>query len=99
MGSEPLLGNSHSHARGDALTKGASGCLDTRRPVVLGMPSGLAVELPEAFDVFKCYCWLPHFFVIAVDCLRLREVQHGPEQHRGVTVRKHEPIAIRPDRI
>ena len=37
--------------------------------------------------------------VVGIHRLCLGEMEHGPEQHRGVTVGEHEPIAVRPDRV
>ena len=67
--------------------------------MVLGMARCFAVELAEAADIVECHRGLPQPFVLGIHRLCLGKVQHGPEQHRGVTVRKHEPIAIGPDRV
>ena len=96
---EPLLGDGHAHARGDALPERTGGGLDARDPVVLGVTRGLAVELAEAADVVERHRGLPQPLVFGIHRLRLGEVEHGPEQHRGVTVREHEPIAVGPDRV
>ncbi len=97
--SEPLLSNGHSHARGDALAERTGCCLDARDPVVLGMTRCLTVKLTKAPYIFERHGRLPQPFVLGIHRLRLRQVQHGPEQHGGMTIRKHEPVAIRPDGV
>src|SRR3989449_11760161 len=67
--------------------------------MILGMPWGFALELPEMTDIFQGNRWMPEPFVIGVDRLCAGEMEHGPEQHRGVAVREHEPIAVGPDRV
>src|SRR4029450_11485366 len=67
--------------------------------MILGMPRGFAVELAEVADVLEGYPRVPESFVLGVDRLGAGEMEHGPEQHRGVAVRKHEPIAVGPDRV
>ena len=37
--------------------------------------------------------------VLGVHRLSAGEMGHGPEQHRGVTIREYEPVAVRPDPI
>src|SRR5262249_1560491 len=53
--SEPLLGNCHSHTRGDALPKRAGRRLHSRNPMVLRMPGSFAVELAKALNIIKSY--------------------------------------------
>src|SRR4029450_3116548 len=67
--------------------------------MILGMPRGFAVELAEVADVLEGYPRVPESFVLGVDRLGAGEMEHGPEQHRGVAVRKHEPTAGGPDRV
>src|SRR2546422_4159412 len=67
--------------------------------MILGMPWGFALELPEMTDIFQGNRWMPEPFVIRVDRLCAGEMEHGPEQHRGVAVREHEPIAVGPDGV
>ena len=68
-------------------------------PVVLGMPGRLAAELAEAADVVERDRRLAQPLVVGVHGPRPGQVQHRPEQHRGVAVREHEAIAVGPDRI
>ena len=96
---EPLLGDGHADAGGDALAERAGRRLDAGDPVVLGMPGRLAVELAEPADVVERHRRLAEPLVVRVHRLRLREMQHRPEQHRGVAVRQHEPVAVGPDRV
>src|SRR5436309_10177978 len=67
--------------------------------MILGVPWGFAVELAEVTDIIEGNRWVTESFIISVDRLGAGEMEHGPEQHRGVTVREHEPIAIGPDGI
>ena len=50
-------------------------------------------------DIIKCHRRLSEYLVFGVHGSRLSQVECGPEQHRGVTVRQHKAIAIGPDRI
>src|SRR5215813_6748275 len=67
--------------------------------MILGVPRGFAVELTEVTDVLEGNRRLTESFVISVHRLGAGEVEHGPEQHRGVTVREHEPIAVGPEGV
>src|SRR5437879_4642403 len=67
--------------------------------MILGMPRSFALELPEMTDIFQGNRWMPEPFVIGVDRLCAGEMEHRPEQHRGVAVREHETIAVGPDRV
>ena len=95
---QPLLRDGHADAGGDALPERAGGGLDARDPVIFGMAGRLAVELAEAADVVERHRGLPQRLIFGVHRLRLGEVEHGPEQHRGVAVGEHEAIAVGPDR-
>jgi hypothetical protein len=56
-------------------------------------------ELAEVADVIERNRGMAQRLVVGIHRLRPREMEHGPEQHRGVTVGEHEPIAVRPDRV
>ena len=64
-----------------------------------GCPGALAVELPEVADIVERHCGLSQPFVFAVHSPGPGEMEHGPEQHGGMAVGEHEPVAIGPDRI
>ena len=96
---KPLLGDGHADARGDALAERTGGGFDARDPVVFRMAGRLAVELAKLADVVERHRRLPDHLVIGIHRLDSGEMEHGPEQHRGVTVRQDEPVAIRPDRV
>ena len=51
--SQPLLGNGHTHTRGDALSERAGGRLDARDPVVFRMARRFAVDLAKTADVIE----------------------------------------------
>ena len=63
------------------------------------MPRRFAVELAEVADVVESDRRLAQSFVIRVHRLGAREVQYGPQQHRGMAIRQNEAVAIWPDRI
>src|SRR6059036_3607726 len=48
-------------------------------------------------DVVECHRGLSEYLVFRIHRLRFRQVENGPEQHGGMTVRQHKPIAIGPD--
>src|SRR5215831_13290005 len=48
---EPLVGNRHSYARGNALSEGTGCRLHPRNPMVLWVPRRFAVELAKATDI------------------------------------------------
>src|SRR5258705_10421062 len=96
---EPLPSDGHPHARGDALPERARGALDTRHSVILGVPGRPAAELAKAADVLQRHRGLPQPLVVGIHRPRPGQMQHGPEQHRGVTVGEHEPITVGPDGV
>ena len=51
-------------------------------------------ELAKVTNVVEGDRGMAKGFVVGIHRLRLREMKHGPEQHRGVTVREHEPVAV-----
>ena len=67
--------------------------------MILGVPRGFAVELTEVTDIVEGNRRVTESFVIGIHRLGAGEMEHRPEQHRGVTVREHEPIAVGPDRV
>src|SRR6266581_1897636 len=67
--------------------------------MILGMPRGFAGELAKVTDILEGHRRVTESFVISIDRLCAGEMEHGPEQHRGVTVREHEPIAVGPDGV
>src|SRR5256885_16434694 len=67
--------------------------------MILRMSWGFAVELAEVTDILERHRRVPESFVLGVDGLGAGEMEHGPEQHRGVAVREHKPIAVGPDRV
>src|SRR6266480_170871 len=67
--------------------------------MILGMARGFAVELAEMTDIVEGNRRVTESFIIGIDRLCSGKVKYGPEQHRGMAVREHEPIAVGPDRI
>src|SRR5580698_6535161 len=50
-------------------------------------------------DIIERNRRLSQCLIVSIDCLRVGEMEHRPEQHRGVAVREYEAIAVGPDRI
>jgi len=96
---KPLLADRHTYTGGNALPEWTAGGLDARDPVILWMPRRLAVELPEAAYVVERHRGLAESLVVGVYRLGPGQVEYGPEQHRGVTVREHESVPVGPDRV
>src|SRR5262244_3284094 len=67
--------------------------------MVLRVARGLAVELAKTTDIVKRNRRLSQRFIVGIDGLDIREMQHGPQQHRGMAIRQYETIAVRPNRI
>ena len=63
------------------------------------MARRLAVELAEMADVVERDRRLAQALVLGVHRLGAGQMQHRPQQHRGMAVGQHEAVAIRPDRI
>ena len=81
------LGQRHADGGGDALPERPGGRLDARRVAILGMSRRLRSPLPKGPQFVQ-----GHAFVA-------RQVQQRIQQHRAVTGRQHEAIAVRPRRI
>jgi hypothetical protein len=96
---KPRLGDGHANAGGNALAERSGGGFYTRHQMVLGVTRGLAAELTEVLDVVERHRRLPEPFVFGVHRAGAGEKEHRPQQHRGMTVGEHEPIAVRPDRV
>ena len=96
---EPPLADRHADAGRDALAQRAGGRLHARHHAVFGMPGRLAAELTEPADVVERDRRLAQPLVVGIHGPRPGQVEHRPEQHRGVAVREHEAVAAGPDRI
>ena len=96
---EPFLSDGHAHARRHPLPERTGRRFDARDPVILRMSRRLAVELAKMPDIVERNGRLPQPLVVRVHRLRSGEMEHRPEQHRGMAVGEHEPIAVGPDRI
>ena len=67
--------------------------------MILRVAWRLAVELTKMADVVECHRRLSEYLVVGIHRLGFRQVEDGPEQHRGMAVRQHKPVAIGPDGI
>src|ERR1700722_8945766 len=67
--------------------------------MILRMAGSLAAQLSKAADIVEPHRWLSEILVVGVNGLNAREMEDGPEQHGGMTVGKHEAVAIRPSRV
>src|SRR6516162_194694 len=63
------------------------------------MAGRFAIELAEAANVVERDRRLPQRFVVGIHGLNASEMKRRPEQHGGMAVRKHEAIAMEPDRV
>src|SRR5215472_3954035 len=63
------------------------------------MSRSFAVELAEAPNIVERDRRFSQCFVVGIHGLNAGEMERRPEQHGGMAVRKHEAIAIGPDRV
>jgi len=96
---QPLSGDRHANARGDALAERSGGRLHPRDPMIFRMSGRLAAELPKMPNVVQGHRRPSDALVVSIHGLRFAQIQHGPEKHRGVAVRQHETVTVGPDRI
>src|SRR5262249_41159357 len=81
---EPLLGDRHPDAGGNALPQGTSRSLDARHPMIFRVTGRLAVELAEPADVVERHRGLTQSFVVGVHGSRAAEMKRRPKQHRSM---------------
>ena len=67
--------------------------------MIFRMPRSFAAELAEMANVVERDRGLAKSLVLRVHRARAGQIQHRPQQHRGVAVRQDEAIAIWPDRV
>src|SRR6266542_2527937 len=99
ISSLPFRRNSNADAVSYTLPERAGGGLDTGSPAVFGMTGTTAIKLTKVLDVIEADSNVASLFILRIDCLDTREMKHAIEQHRSVSNRKHEAIAIGPNRI
>ncbi len=90
---EPLPGDGHAHAGGDALPEGPRRGLDAGYPVVFRVPGGPAVQLPEVSDVVEGHRDVSQSLVVGVHRLG------GGQVERPDRVLRIEPQDAVPDRV
>ena len=78
------LGQRHADRVGEPLPQRTGRRFDARRMAVFGMAGGLGAELAEVAQLVHRHTRIAG------------EVQQGVEQHRAVSGRQHEAVAIRP---
>jgi len=83
---QQLFRHRHSHCIGDTLAERAGGGFNTRRVAVFGMTRGLGMHLAETLQLI-------HGQIVT------RQMQQRVDQHRAVSVRQHEAIAVSPLRV
>jgi hypothetical protein len=96
---EPVAGQGHAHTCGHPLAKRTGGRFHAGSPATLRMPRTAALQLPEVLQILERHRELTECFILPVHGLHPRQVQHRIEKRGGVTGRKHEAVAIRPNRI
>src|SRR5262245_58405608 len=67
--------------------------------MVFGVTWGLAIDLAEAANIIERYRRLSEPFVFGIHRAGTGEVKDRPQEHRGMTVGEHKPVAIRPNRV
>ncbi len=83
---EHLFRKRHADRVGESLPERPGGRLDAERRLVLRMTRRTAAELPKILDLLQTER-IP------------RQIQERVQQHRTVTVRKHEAVAVDPEGI
>ena len=86
LGGEPPLGDRHPHRVAEALAERAGGRLDPGRQAVLGVARRDRAPLAERLEV------------VEADVVP-GQVQERVQQHRRVTRRQHEAVAVGPVRV
>ena len=84
---QQALGQRHADGRSDALPQRPGGRLDAGRMAILRMPRCLRSPLAECPEFVRCHA------------LVSRQMQQRVQQHRAMSGRKHEPVAVRPCRV
>ncbi len=93
---QPAAGDGHADTIAAALAQRPSGGLDAGGHAVFRMARGLGIQLAEGFDVVEADGGLARLFAVGVDFADTGHVQKAVEQHRGVTARQDETVAVRP---
>src|SRR5262249_16070578 len=95
-GSQPLTGNSHIDTGRDTLAERSRSGLDTRCPTIFWMSGAAAIQLAECFDGVERNRYFAKSFIVFAHRSDLRQMQQGIKQHRRMSDREHEAIAIGP---
>jgi len=92
---EPLPGQRHPHAGGDALAQRAGRHLDPRRFAVFRMPGAGAAQLAEIADVVQRDGRLVQDLAV-FDFPNAGQVQHRVQQHGSVAAGQNKSVSGRP---
>src|SRR6516225_7238653 len=84
---EISFGERHSGGIGNALSKRSGRRLDAGTRIELGMALAVRAKFPEALDLVDRYL------------LVAGEVEKRIQQHRAMTVRHHDAIPVKPQRV
>src|SRR5262249_16788156 len=98
-GSQPLTGNSHTDTGRDTLAERSRGGLAARSPAVFRMSWTAAIQLAESFDGVQGYRHFAKSFIVLADGSDFSQMQQGIKQHRRMSDRQNEAIAVRPNGI
>ena len=85
-GAKMLLRDRHSHSHRQSLPQRTRRHFHAIRVAVFGMPRRARVPLPESLQIFDRY-------------LVAGKKKRAIQQRRGVPIRQHKPVAVRPFRI
>ncbi len=86
-GIQKAFGERHANGIGEPLAERSRRRLDTGRVAVFRMACGLGAELAEVLDLIERHAG------------SAGQMQQRVKQHRAMSGREHEPVAVRPGRI
>ena len=93
---QPFTGNGHPHAISRPLPQRPGCRFHSGSYVRLRMSRGLAVDLPEAFDLLHRHSSIVCNFSLRIDCAHPGQVERGIKKHRGVTRGQNKTVTILP---
>ncbi len=93
---QPFSGNRHAHAVSRTLSQRPGGGFHSRGNMRLGMSGSLAVDLPEALDLFHGDGKILRNFISLIDGANTGKVKRGVEQHGRMARGKDKAVAVGP---
>src|SRR3546814_3827906 len=96
---QPVAGDGHPHAVGDALAQRAGGYFHSRSPSVLGVARTAAAHLAKTLQILQAYRRPVGRRVAGQMCPNARQMEHAVEQRAGVARGQDEAVSIGPVRV